>query len=210
MLWPVAQEPYGYVWFDQNTEHRFTRSNPVPNYFAHDVNPVFTSPPDYEALKADNSKLHAAIQRKVTDLAFVERWANHHSVKPRNTAQEALSCIQHYPSILEITKSYKDGVVPTTRNPYAENEALRQRVAELEAATEHFGLTPQQAKDGLTRYKALVSERDRLQSECDKATDLITAVYRHGVHPSINDGSDVRLTERLGIFLGCNKVEPAK
>lgn len=42
---------------------------------------------------------------------------------------------------------------------------LKLRVAELEAATEHLGLTPQQAKDGLSRHKALVAERDRLQSD---------------------------------------------
>lgn len=63
------------------------------------------------------------------------------------------------------------------RNPLPDNaiplftsqpdyEALKLRVAELEAATEHLGLTPQQAKDGLSRHKALVTERGRLQSEC--------------------------------------------
>lgn len=56
-----------------------------------------------------------------------------------------------------------------------ENESLKLRVTELEAATEHLGLTPQQAKDGLARYKADLAERDslkarvaELQSECEK------------------------------------------
>lgn len=126
---------------------------------------------EIEALKADNSKLHAAIQRKVTDLAFVERWANHHAVKPCHTAQEALSCIQHYPSILEITKSYKDGVVPTTRNPYAEIEALRQRVAKLEfenssiAEHQEIGRALQSECDSLRGHLAGWKSMETLKGE---------------------------------------------
>ena len=78
----------------------------------------------YEALQKENAELKE-------DLQFVERWANHHGTKPNVTAQEALSCIQHYPSIAAITKSYKDGIIPTTRNPYAEIESLRKQSDEM-------------------------------------------------------------------------------
>lgn len=89
------------------------------------------------ATKEEADELRAAYEAQAKriaeleeDLQFVERWANHHGTKPNVTAQEALSCIQHYPSIAEITKSYKDGVIPSTRNPYAEIEALRKQVDE--------------------------------------------------------------------------------
>ena len=67
----------------------------------------------------------AEIERLKDDLQFVERWANHHGQKPHVTAQEALSCIQHYPPIRAITKSYSDGKVPTTYDSYSEIERLR-------------------------------------------------------------------------------------
>lgn len=104
----------------------------------------------------------------------------------------------------------------------AEIEALKLRVAELQ---EYKSSEDLEVRAGWlntidfrdaeltlcrTQLNDLRADVIRLQSECDKATDLITAVYRHGVHPSINDGSDVRLTEQLGIFLGCDKVEQAK
>ena len=50
------------------------------------------------------------------------------------TAQEALSCIQHYPPILEITRSYADGLTPTTRNPYAELAEANKKIEQLETA----------------------------------------------------------------------------
>jgi hypothetical protein len=54
-----------------------------------------------------------------------------------------------------------------------ENEALKLRIEELEAATEHLGLTPKEAKDGLIRYKALKAERDKLQMECNECRELL-------------------------------------
>jgi FtsZ-binding cell division protein ZapB len=111
---------------------------------------VYLSPPDYEALRAENDRLKNEIKARsngsklfkfyineeieqlkeanksmTQTLNYVERWANHHSVKPRMTAVEALSCIQHYPRILDITRGYADGKVPTTPNPFAECDALR-------------------------------------------------------------------------------------
>lgn len=75
---------------------------------------------------------HARIAELEDDLQFVERWAVHHGSKPSISAEEALSCIQHYPAIHEITKSYKDGKRPDTFNPYA-------RIAELESQLEAIG-----------------------------------------------------------------------
>jgi hypothetical protein len=73
-------------------------------------------------------------------LRFVERWANHHTRKENTSAEEALSCIQHYPAIRAITFGYADGVMPTTPNPWKQIEsdaeelaALRAKVAEFEA-----------------------------------------------------------------------------
>lgn len=76
---------------------------------------------------------HAAIERLTEDLAFVERWANHHGAKPHTTPKEALSVIQHYPPIKAITRSYKDGVVPDTFDPYA---AIERKDALLRKALE--------------------------------------------------------------------------
>ena len=41
------------------------------------------------------------------------------------------------------------------------------RIEELEAATEHLGLTPKQAADGLTRYKAQVTEIESLRKQVE-------------------------------------------
>lgn len=87
---------------------------------------------EIEALKADIATYVRAASEQATEierlnelLSFVERWANHHGRKPSVSAADALSVIQHHPDIKEITKSYADGVVPTTRDPYTEIEALR-------------------------------------------------------------------------------------
>lgn len=87
---------------------------------------------EIEALKTDIDTYVRAASERATEiehlkdvLGFVERWANHHARKPSVSAVEALSVIQHHPAIKEITKSYSDGVVPATRDPYAEIEALR-------------------------------------------------------------------------------------
>ena len=45
----------------------------------------------------------------------------------------------------------------------AESAAQAKRIAELEAATEHLGLTPKQAADGLARHKAQVAEIESLR-----------------------------------------------
>lgn len=75
----------------------------------------------YDALVAERDILK-------DDLAFVERWANHHAMKPHVTPAQALGVIQHYPPISKITKGYSDGVLPDTRNPWAELAALEARI----------------------------------------------------------------------------------
>lgn len=95
-----------------------------------DDRPTSTSDDLYQ-WAVDAEDLIRAQQARIAELEytlqFVERWAVHHGSKPSISAQEALSCIQHYPAIYEMTKSYKDGKRPDTFNPYA-------RIAELKAA----------------------------------------------------------------------------
>ncbi len=62
-------------------------------------------------------------------LEFIERWAVHHASKPHVAAEEALGIIAHYPPIKAITKSYVDGVIPDTFDPYAEIERLKAELA---------------------------------------------------------------------------------
>lgn len=77
------------------------------------------------ALSEANASLRERVAELERDLQFVERWANHHGVKPRVTPAEALGVIQHYPAITDITDSYADGKRPETPNPYAELARLR-------------------------------------------------------------------------------------
>ena len=87
----------------------------------------------FRGYDAATAPLIATIARQDTVLRFIERWANHHGAKSLMTAQEALSCIQHHPDVEALTKSYADGKVPDTPNPWA-------RIKELEA--------PDQPTDG--------------------------------------------------------------
>jgi len=86
-----------------------------------------------DELYAEIDQLQAELAEAKRHIVFVERWANHHGTKPHMTAAEALSCIQHYPPILAITRNYVDGKVPETPNPWKENDELRAKLATLEA-----------------------------------------------------------------------------
>ena len=98
----------------------------------------FTRPqaPDHLTVKvaADELRRLSAVEAERDELRehlqFVERWAVHHGTKPHMTAEQALSVIQHYPPISDITKSYVDGKVPDAPNPWAERDRL---AAECEA-----------------------------------------------------------------------------
>lgn len=117
---------------------------------------LFSSPPDYEALKAqlvrseaDNTRLQSQYDEMRLKCSRRPAVAENEALKAENTL------------LKEVEKSFAD----LSENLQNDCAALKLRVAELEAATEHLGLTPQQAKDGLSRHKALVAERDRLQSD---------------------------------------------
>ena len=94
------------------------------------IQPHEATPWVIEAIRAVETSLELSrgeVHRLTRELAearetlqLVERWANHHGVKPRVTPAEALGVIQHHPAILAITDSYVDGKRPETRNPYAE------------------------------------------------------------------------------------------
>lgn len=88
---------------------------------------------------ASKDDLIAAMRERIEDLEdtvqFCERWAVHHGSKPSLSAKEALSAIQHYPGITEVTDSYADGKRPNTFNPYA-------RIAQLEAQVKQLQRVP--------------------------------------------------------------------
>ena len=98
----------------------------------------FTRPqaPDHLTVKvaADELRRLSAVEAERDELRehlqFVERWAVHHGTKPHMTAEQALSVIQHYPPISDITKSYSNGKTPDAPNPWAERDRL---AAECEA-----------------------------------------------------------------------------
>lgn len=72
-----------------------------------------------------------------------------------------------------------------------ENEAQAKRIAELEAATEHLGLTPQQAKDGLARHKAQVAEIEALRKQVEehKEWHMIRDEMRKALEAQMNGDS---------------------
>jgi hypothetical protein len=77
-------------------------------------------------------------------LQFVERWAVYHGTKPHVTAEQALSLIQYYPPIRAITKSYVDGKVPDTFNPYAQIAELKAKLAEVLPLAKYGAITIRQ------------------------------------------------------------------
>jgi prefoldin subunit 5 len=100
--------------------------------------------------KAALAKRDAEIAELTDVMAFIERWANHHAPKPHMDAEQALSVIQHHPSIKAITKQYSDGKVPKTHDPYAEIAALKAEVERLrkqyEALRQAYGLMHEGSK----------------------------------------------------------------
>jgi vacuolar-type H+-ATPase subunit I/STV1 len=172
---------------------------------AHYLERLQTIGAENEALKTENSKLHAAIQRRVTDLAFVERWVNHHGVNSCHTAEEVLSVIQHYPSITEITESYKDGVIPATRNPYAEIEALRKQLSQAEQAT----TVEAKIVDELSACNMLLKED--YQRACRTVASMHLAAMGEVVGPNrgvVEDIADLK-AERDRLQSECDRLRDA-
>lgn len=60
-------------------------------------------------------------------LRYIERWVNHHGQKPGADPAAILSMIQHYPPIKAITRSYADGKLPDTPDPWADLAAANAR-----------------------------------------------------------------------------------
>lgn len=130
---------------------------------------TFTEFQRMEVLEAANElRRLAAVEQELAEakdlLQFVERWANHHGAKPCITAESALSCIQHHPGIVAITKGYVDGVLPATPNPWQELEALKAAMGEPVATVE----------GGRGRF--LMWARDVLPHSFDVGTRLYTKV----------------------------------
>lgn len=101
----------------------------------------------------------AEIESLRDDLNWVERCANHHGQKPDITAEQALSMIQHYPPIKAITKSYSNGKVPDTHDPYAEIERLTEADA-YNTEIIRLGAEKIQRKDALLREALDALERN--------------------------------------------------
>jgi len=121
--------------------------------------------PDYEALKAENERLIGCLSTANANAEKFEReWYL------RGDENEAL-------------KGKYEGALESIREHQQAGIALKARVTELEAATYHLGLTPQQAKDGLARYKADLAERDKLQMDAarwDYVMRTTTAIHDSG------------------------------
>lgn len=94
----------------------------------------------WDAVNAATQHSASRIAELEDTLQFVERWANHHGAKPRTTPKEALSVIQHYPPVKAITRSYADGVVPDTFDPYARIAELEAEVQALREANDTFAM----------------------------------------------------------------------
>ena len=94
-------------------------------------------------------------------LQFVERWAVHHGTKSHMTAENTLSLIQHYPPISAITKSYADGKIPDTFNPFARITELE---AQLEAAKQVANDCRIVADNAIAEAQAALKDAERYQA----------------------------------------------
>ena len=65
-------------------------------------------------------------------------------------------------------EQFKDSEDVVAVIAYSEYQAQAKRIEELEAATEHLGLTPKQAADGLARHKAQVAEIESLRKQVEE------------------------------------------
>lgn len=139
-------------------------------------------------------------------LQFVERWANHHGVKPHVTPAEALGVIQHHPDILEITDSYADGKRPTTRNPYAELAEAKARaaarIAELEALVELY--RRQGADQDARAWLAMSAECEARGQEIDRLRAEVEALRADAERWKWRKENP---TARLVYSCGCYRVE---
>jgi chromosome segregation ATPase len=108
-----------------------------------------------EALQADNGLLKIALDGKVDLLKSCELALE--ALQETNAAQAKE--IQQWKTVIDCNEQIR--------------AAQAKRIEELEAATEHLGLTPQQAKDGLARYKAQVAEIESLRKQVAQLNGLM-------------------------------------
>ena len=141
------------------------------------VDASLTAADTIERMQASSAEYKAEVEVLRKHLRFVERWANHHAQKPRITPQEALSVIQHYPPIKEITQSYTDGVVPETPNPWLEVEAFRNDAGRYRklVASEKFCASNRGVGWGLV-YGVGCADKAELDAAVDAMPDIDAAL----------------------------------
>jgi hypothetical protein len=129
-------------------------------------------------------------------------------------AQPSCECTRSHPHedmsdacAQESIKAERDNFRRHIESLRAENEQLKENAKRLDDLFGRVIAERNSAENSMCEFRA---ENERLKEYYHTAIELIRDVYRHGVHPSILDGSDVRLIERLGIFLGANEVEDEK
>jgi hypothetical protein len=80
----AKDEPYGYVWFTKQMEHRFTRIEPHPNMGAMNIKPIYTTPPQRTWVgltKEERHKISMANRPYCADIMA----AHEEELKRRNT-----------------------------------------------------------------------------------------------------------------------------
>lgn len=99
------------------------------------------TPKDREAAQAlrtlsnDLARAQQEVETLKEHLQVVERWANPHGQKTCHSPAEILAVIQHYPPIKDITRSYTDGKVPTTFDPYKRIKELEEQLYREQSAS---------------------------------------------------------------------------
>jgi len=92
-------------------------------------------------------------------------------IHPMALDDKSVWCNAYFDEVAELRAAYEA--------LQKENAAQAKRIEELEAATDHLGLTPKQAADGLTRYKAQVAEIESLRKQVEDLTDILVCVTHH-------------------------------
>jgi len=80
-------------------------------------------------------------------------------IHPMALDDKSVWCNAYFDEVAELRAAYEA--------LQKENAAQAKRIEELEAATDHLGLTPKQAADGLTRHKAQVAEIESLRKQVE-------------------------------------------
>lgn len=95
---------------------------------------------------------------------------------------------QNYENASRITHDWSMQIGLANGELREANAEQAKRIAELEAAAAHLGLTPQQAKDGLARHKAQVAEIEALRKQVEEIKELCAKEAEHWQTISTNQG----------------------